>query len=77
MSGTSGYYDHARPIAEGTVGAWTLCVGTLPDGRYAVDHYSRADGRKQRLYFSDRAEALTYARTFGAPSVPEWTETVI
>lgn len=61
----SGYYDEITHVEDHAVGAWQLEVGRLPDMRYAVDHYSRADGRKQRLYFNTYVEAHNYATTFG------------
>ncbi len=60
------YYDSATWISEGTIGAWTLVVGHFPEhDSYCVDHYSRADGRKQRLYFATKREAFDHVTSWG------------
>jgi len=59
----SSYYDELVPGTTKTYrgGAWELEAGRLPDGRYAVDHYSSAAPRRQRRYFATRHAAFGYA----------------
>jgi hypothetical protein len=67
---TSGYYAPLTVTATyRPTQAWTLDVGTTPDGKWVVEAQSIASARPQRLYFDTEAEAVAYASDFakGAP----------
>ena len=61
---TSGYHDPLCLIETLRGGAWTLDIGRLPDGRFAVDHFSAAASGYQRLYFDSVQDARAAARSF-------------
>jgi hypothetical protein len=60
----SGYHSETRPIETFRGGAWTLDLGVLPDGRFALDHSSIASSHRQRLYFESEADARCSACVF-------------
>lgn len=61
----SGYHDtFISGVSHRRVGAWELELGQLPDYRWAVDHYSDAAPRKQRVYFDTLTEASQYFNTW-------------
>jgi hypothetical protein len=62
---TSGYYAPLTVVATyRPTSAWTLDVGTTPDGTWVVEATSVAAPRPQRLYFDSRAEAVEFAWQF-------------
>ena len=63
---SSGYYAPLSVSAVFSVGAWTLFVGTTPDGKYVVEYHSAASSRYQRRYFDSETEALGDVESFGA-----------
>jgi hypothetical protein len=54
---SSGYYAPMRVERTVYLGAWTLAIGTTPDGAWCLHARSTAAARYQRFYFDTREQA--------------------